>query len=130
VSGVAGGIIGFTLANFSITMIGAFVSRRTRSATIIEDAKLIDKLPRLTIPVLFCIYIVLLFLLSGFFAVHLLSNGNQFPLSVQVPFSIASESQPVEVGHASGIVIGFLLYLILFLSLSKDLESRPRLPPD
>lgn len=123
-SGIAGGIIGFTLANFSIAMMGTLVPRV--NAAVIEDAKLVDKLPRSTVPALFVAYVILLFLLSGFFAVHPVSNGNPFPVSVQVPVSIATESQPVEVGHTSGILIGFLLYLAMFLSLGKDLVDGPR----
>ena len=125
-SGVAGGIIGFTLANFSIALMGTFVPRLSRRATVIEEAKLMDKLPKFTVPAMFVAYVVLLFLFSGFFAIHPVSNGNPFPVSVQVPVSIATESQPVEVGHTSGILIGFLLYFALFLSLSKDLVDGPR----
>ena len=116
-SGISGGIIGFTTANFLLVMIDTFLTRRYKAKAITQK-RLKDRLPLFTLPALFVAYIMLLFIISGFFAIHQ-GNGNPFPVSVQVPVSISNESQPVQVGHTSGIAVGFILYLALFLSLSK-----------
>lgn len=125
-SGVSGGIIGFTFANFSVVLVGTFLTRRVRNKKVVEDAKIIEKLPRFTVPALLIAYVLLLLMISGFFSIHQISNSNPFPVAVQLPVSIASESHPVQVGHTSGIVVGFLLYLALFISLSGQI-SREKL---
>lgn len=116
-SGIAGGVIGFTLANFLIVIIATFFSKNTR-VEIIKEMKVKDKLSRYSVIPLLAVYVVLLLALSGFFAIHPTAT-NPFPVTVQVPVSIASESQSIQVGHSSGIAIGFLLYLLLFLYLAK-----------
>ena len=111
-SGVAGGIIGFTFANFSIILELMFSTRHEKK---VHNNFTKDKLPRFSVPVLLVAYILLLFLVSGFFAIHPTSTNNPFPITIQVPVSIAGESQSVQVGHFTGLAFGFSLCLALLL---------------
>lgn len=123
-SGVAGGVVGFTFANFCVVIGLAFFRTNARSAHIRRYSDAEDKLPRYSVFVLLVSYIILLLVISGFFAIHPTSTSNPFPIIVQIPISIASESQSVQVGHSTGISFGFSLSLVILLSL---LKRRPHL---
>lgn len=117
-SGVTGGVIGFTFANFSIMLGLVFTARRGRKVYNSRNFGK-DMLPRFSVPILLVAYVVLLFLVSGFFAVHPTSSNNPFPITIQVPVSITGESQPVQVGHITGLAFGFSLCLVSLLYFFK-----------
>ena len=117
-SGVTGGVIGFTFANFSIVLGLVFSARHGRKVHNSRDSSK-DKLSWFSVTILLVAYIVLLFLVSGFFALHPTSSNNPFPITIQVPVSIAGESQPVQVGHITGLAFGFSLCLALLIYFFK-----------
>lgn len=121
-SGIAGGVIGFTFANFFIIFVLIFVAKPTREAIKAEVVKP-NYLPKFAVSGIFVAYVILLFLLSGFFAINTTSTNNPFPVTIQVPISIAGESHSVQVGHSIGIAFGFLVCLALLI-FSLKLQSH------
>ena len=119
-SGVAGGVIGFTFANFSVVFGLMFFPKPAGKTQNIADKTSENLLQKFTAIGLLVAYVFLLLLLSGFFAIHSTSTNNPFPVTIQVPVSIAGESQSVQVGHTFGLAFGFLLCLTLLISSLKQ----------
>lgn len=122
-SGVAGGIIGFTIGNYFVAFGIVFFGGKFENAYMMNEKNAKGRVARLVLPILLSSYIILLLIISGFFSIHPATGNSPFPITIQIPVSITTESQPVQVGHTTGIAIGFLLYLAVVLAVSKF--SRP-----
>lgn len=114
-SGVAGGIIGFTFANFSISFGLLFLHKDGKIGSQFRAPLLGNRLAnKLMLVSSFIAYILLLLIFSGFFEIRSGGSSNQFPVTVQIPETIAASPQSVQIGHTTGIVFGFAFFLALF----------------
>lgn len=122
-SGVAGGIIGYAIGNYFVAFGIAFISRKFEYVYRIDEKRARFRAARFVLPILLSSYIISLLIISGFFSIRHTASNTFLPITIQVPVSIATESQPVQLGHTTGIAIGFLLFLVVVLAVSKF--SRP-----
>lgn len=114
-SGVVGGIIGFTFANFSISFGFLFLVRSRKVKEPFRAPLLENRFRNQAILMIsFITYVFSILVFSGFFTLHSGGPTNQFPITVQIPETITSQSQPVQIGHTTGIAFGFLFFLALF----------------
>lgn len=112
-SGVSGGIVGYTFANFLVAL--AIVSMPRFKTFRGSSLRLRNQLQRyIVLLASFFGYIFSLLYFSGFFSIQVPQSSNQFPVSIEIPDTILKESQSVQVGHTTGIVFGFLLFALVF----------------
>ena len=112
-SGVSGGIVGYTFANFLVAL--AIVSMRRFNTFRDSTLRLRNQLEKnFVLLASFFGYIFSLLFLSGFFSIQAPQSSNQFPVSVQIPDTILKESQSVQVGHTTGIEFGLFLFALVF----------------
>lgn len=114
-SGVAGGIVGLTFANFSIAFGLIFLARTGRVRERFRAPLLRNEFRnQLILVAALIIYVLSLLTFSGFFAFNSAGPTNPFPITVQIPETISNQPHEIQIGHTTGIAFGFLFSIGIF----------------
>lgn len=118
-SAVANAVVGFTVASFVISFVFIFQARRSKLSQRITPLRANRLRNQAILAFAFVMYLILLLLFAGAFTLQThgpsqQTSGSAPPTTVFIQTTV-QESPPVKIVHSSSLVVGFLLFLTLFV---------------
>ncbi len=119
-SGVSSAIIGFTVANFAISL-AYIILQRTENITGKQKASANSTQFRsqIFLSLAFVIYLVLLLIFAGVIALPAAHNPSSSGTTVPPPPAIFTQTPPVALVHATSLAYGFLLAMSIFVVVNR-----------